>query len=667
MEYKLEERSDEQNEIIKEVKNGNNIIVDAVAGSGKTTTILYIGKEINNKNILLLTYNKRLKIETREKIKKLNINNIECHNYHSYGKKYYDNRCSTDLIIKSIIDNNIQINKHNKYDIIIIDETQDMTILYYEFLCKIIKDTNNKDCQIVILGDKKQCIFEFLDSDERFIKYAEKIFNFNDKKWSKKFLSMSFRLTDECKNFINKIILRKSRFKINHNNNKFKIRLLKSNAYSNTIINEIKYYIDKGYKYDDIFILCPSIKGNRSPCIILSYILSIENIPIYISLNDDTIINEEIIKNKIVFATFHQVKGLERKVIILYGFDNSYIKYYNKNINNKCPNIFYVALTRSSEQMTLIHDPKYDHMSFIDSQFINNFVETISYDQYFPNHTNTIYDDKKYYYIYDLTNHIPSSLFFKLHNLFSYEIIQEKSDILNIINIIKDKNNLYEDITDINSIAIPSYYEYKKTGQLKILKYIFNLLQNYKYDKTYLLEFYEQMKDKKLVIQDILKISNLYNCLLNGYMYKFKNILNYDWLDHDILNIIETRLDKYITNDSLYKIKIGTLYKDIDILGCIDCIDNNNIWLFKLTNEFKFEHLIHLSLYAYLHESEQKYNKNYYLFNILTNEIYKLNYVYNQLEQLIQLIIEFKNNNHSNKKDDVSFIDDINIIKKSYL
>ena len=45
--------SNEQKNIINTLKNNNNIIVDSVAGSGKTTTNLYIAKEFHDKNILL--------------------------------------------------------------------------------------------------------------------------------------------------------------------------------------------------------------------------------------------------------------------------------------------------------------------------------------------------------------------------------------------------------------------------------------------------------------------------------------------------------------------------------------------------------------------------------------------------------------------------------------
>ena len=75
--------SDEQLTIVNNL-GLNNVIVDSVAGSGKTTTNIYIAKKYSDLNILLLTYNAKLKMETREKVSNLNITNLEVHSYHSF-------------------------------------------------------------------------------------------------------------------------------------------------------------------------------------------------------------------------------------------------------------------------------------------------------------------------------------------------------------------------------------------------------------------------------------------------------------------------------------------------------------------------------------------------------------------------------------------------------
>ena len=60
----------EQQHILDTIKTGTNVYVDAVAGTGKTTLILSMAKELKDKKILQMTYNKSLKFEVREKIEK---------------------------------------------------------------------------------------------------------------------------------------------------------------------------------------------------------------------------------------------------------------------------------------------------------------------------------------------------------------------------------------------------------------------------------------------------------------------------------------------------------------------------------------------------------------------------------------------------------------------
>ena len=61
-------------------------------------------------------------------------------------------------------------------DIIIADEAQDITPLFYKLLCKIFSE-NTKEYKIVIMGDQMQSIYKFREADPRFITMSEKIFN----------------------------------------------------------------------------------------------------------------------------------------------------------------------------------------------------------------------------------------------------------------------------------------------------------------------------------------------------------------------------------------------------------------------------------------------------------------------------------------------------------
>ena len=94
--------SQEQNNIIN-TKSNVNIKVDAVAGSGKTTTILHMSMANPTKNIFQITYNNLLKREVRKKASRLCVDNMEIHTYHSLAVKYYSPSAYTDEEIKKIL------------------------------------------------------------------------------------------------------------------------------------------------------------------------------------------------------------------------------------------------------------------------------------------------------------------------------------------------------------------------------------------------------------------------------------------------------------------------------------------------------------------------------------------------------------------------------------
>ena len=73
-----------------------------------------------------------------------------------------------------------------------------------------------------------------------------------------------------------------------------------------------------------------------------------------------------------VFSSIHQSKGSERKYCILFGFDDSYNKYYNKHESPYiCPNTLYVACTRASEELLLIQSNDCKPLEFLDYKNID--------------------------------------------------------------------------------------------------------------------------------------------------------------------------------------------------------------------------------------------------------------------------------------------------------
>jgi hypothetical protein len=66
-------------------------------------------------------------------------------------------------------------------------------------------------------------------------------------------------------------------------------------------------------------------------------------------------VDEKIIQKKIVFSTFHSIKGRQRKYVFVLGFDQGYMRFYGRNLpQDLCPSTLYVACTRATEGMVVM-------------------------------------------------------------------------------------------------------------------------------------------------------------------------------------------------------------------------------------------------------------------------------------------------------------------------
>ena len=166
------ELNQEQQNIVEQIANDNNVFVDAVAGTGKTTTILALAERLKDKQMLQITYNKSLKHEVREKIKARELNNLDIHTYHSLCFSYYSNSGYTDVEMYKVLKVNMKpVRPIPSIDVLIIDEAQDMTNLYFRFVLKYLKDLKQK-VVLLVLGDVMQGLYEFKGSDSRYLPFT---------------------------------------------------------------------------------------------------------------------------------------------------------------------------------------------------------------------------------------------------------------------------------------------------------------------------------------------------------------------------------------------------------------------------------------------------------------------------------------------------------------
>ena len=101
-------------------------------------------------------------------------------------------------------------------------------------------------------------------------------------------------------------------------------------------------------KPNDIFVLGPSVKGEQSNIRKLENMLVEKDIPCHVPMMESSDIDQRVIDGKVVFSTFHTVKGRQRKYVFVVGMDHSYFKFYARNLpRDVCPNTIYVACTRA--------------------------------------------------------------------------------------------------------------------------------------------------------------------------------------------------------------------------------------------------------------------------------------------------------------------------------
>tara|TARA_B110000208_G_scaffold179881_1_gene229074 strand:- start:989 stop:3208 length:2220 start_codon:yes stop_codon:yes gene_type:complete len=705
--------SDEQYKVIQNLSN-SNVLVDSVAGSGKTTTNLHLAKHYPDHKILLLTYNAKLKIETRQKVITYNTPNMEVQSYHSFCVKYYQRDCFTDSVIKKMLLNDTLIPlKSFNYDLIVLDESQDMTPLYYQLFCKLYTDNtsfNTKQAKICLLGDKYQSIYQFNNADARFITWAPQLFNLNTLPWEKTSLSYSFRVTHEIANFINKCLLGDERIKSKRvtfhkpkyiicdcfGSRKGGVRVATS------AFNEVKRFLTEGYKPSDIFILAPSVKNATSPVRRLENEIKkrLVDIPIYVPVSDEEKLDQEVLENKMVFSTFHQAKGLERKIVIVFNFDASYFKYFNKHQNtNICPNEMYVATTRACDHLILLHHYRNDYFPFINKSLLKEYADVQYHCRIKV--TKSKSDKNRPVSVTDLIRHLTQETLDKCLTYIKLKGIRKKANRIKIRSKTKQKFG-HENVSEITGTAIPAYFEYKLKGTMDIFDRL-GLNPNVSPPPAYNPEsntdtvndgFLTDSDDEELsqvatkvketpmqldniTIDQLLYVANKWCSYKNGYIFKLDQISNYNWVSNEDLSLCVHRLYSLGISDSAqFEQKSEAENKpelfNRKLTGYFDCVDGNNLYEFKCVKALKKEHVLQLAIYKYLYlinnqknikmatseqnvltmlgiktnDDETKRNEQittndskFFIYNILSDKLMEVQGSLGDLQQMIEFLI----------------------------
>ncbi|NDF61306.1 MAG: hypothetical protein EB100_09520, partial [Crocinitomicaceae bacterium] len=318
---KLNKMSEEQYEFYKAIESGYNAIGDACAGSGKSTTVLSIASLMPHKKMVQLTYNSMLCEEISKKVEELDLPNLRVYTYHKIAVKYYDSAGHKDSVIREIIEKK----KHPRtliptFDILVVDEAQDMSFLYFKLVVKFCMDMG-MPIQILVLGDFKQGLYEFKGADIRFLTCADVIWSkyahLKSNIFVKLTLKMSYRITNQMADFVNHVMLGERRLHACREGDP--VVYIRRNKYQfqKYIISQICELLKEGNNPSDFFILSASVKETNKNICIIENILVENDIPCYVPSNENDKIDERVTNGKVVFSTFHSVKGRQRKHVFV--------------------------------------------------------------------------------------------------------------------------------------------------------------------------------------------------------------------------------------------------------------------------------------------------------------------------------------------------------------
>ena len=698
----MQKASVEQQIITKHISNGFNVCTKATAGSGKSTSIIYLAETLIDKKILQITYNSMLRKEFKEKIECMEIENIDVHTYHSLGVKFFSSKAHTDSGLRQILHNKMESTETiPNYDIVVIDECQDMSPLYFQFVEYFLNKMNTK-IQLVILGDNLQGIYEFKGSDVRFLTMAEELWK--NKSFLKTpifhhcTLKMSYRVTNQMAQYINTSMLgcNESNKVLHACRDGTPVQYIRNSTFSieRIVVNIIQRILDEGDLPSDIFILAGSVKGTTSNVRKIENVLSQRGIPCYIPNNEADKLDERVVDGKIVFSTFHTVKGRQRKYVFIVGFDESYMTYNtNKDV---CPNPLFVACTRATHTLFLLESNnnstdkplrflKLSHhdMKKVDYIDFKGNAQTVFYDEIqkpisekkIPTYKITPTELIKFIpeYIVDLITPFVTEIFVELSN----EKVMDKDGMPSIM---KFSSGMYEDVSDLNGIAIPCLYfdtilpgNHQANTLYRLIEEIVLTMKDNEHQ--FLKQIFKELEPECKTTSDYLYMSNVYIAMKEKLYFRLKQIKKeeYNWLSDSTIDDCKTLLNSNILSnmdggkisDILQEQTIiestsiteneliddalqSYMKKDIPearyrFTARVDMITHDTIWELKCTSQISIEHLLQVVIYAWLwYTMYPESDKKFKILNIKTGELFQLESSIEQLTRIVVLLLKGK-------------------------
>ena len=579
----------------------HHVIIQAAAGTGKTTSSLSIPYFAPKDRFLLLTFNNELCGNTKHRVEfDWGLENTDTYTFHGFMNRFFGT-CRNDIDLYNLLaqSNLVPKNRMPRWARVCLDEFQDANygiyaisqlILFWQH--KLYPPTiSQTPTQLIIMGDTLQCLYEYSGADRRFITLAKLIYNqppqnkimsaleMANPKFTNLALTQTFRCTQPMVDFINKVMLGYP--KMSAIKPGIKPQLHVCNIFDITekhpIFRLILGLIKKAKgDYSQIAIISPAVRNNLT-ITRLANLLTSKGVPLYISANETDAKNEKrLSQGKLVITSVHKSKGREWPYVVVLGFDDYYETRDSQSTNEEqnkrerqqqqqhyhqeqiytCPDIAYVAVSRAETELHLVQHYMNGLPRYINRAELPRFVDIQEHTKRPTNKSPTKTLKPVIHKASEIARHMDISIIRQAIGRLGYQTINpagEGKQIIATPNEYIAPDGRVEDISAINGIAVPMWYEchYRRKAP-EILGMITRMLgsdNGRQFAKYYNPDW--QTKSKKpqeYTVRDVLQMSNLYMGLRDGYLYLCQQMecASWDWISVAQLNEAARRINEVI-------------------------------------------------------------------------------------------------------------------------
>ncbi|KUI65081.1 hypothetical protein VM1G_01289 [Cytospora mali] len=483
-----------EQQAIVDLSRTQNVVVSARPGAGKTATAQAIVAANPTRPIAIITYSKRLQLETARRL--YDHPACDVFTFHAMAGRLFKTLVSNDSTLHGIRQAGVTpVWTGKPYELVILDEMQDCTHdlfwLTCSFLSSITRAAGGRAPRIVVLGDERQAIYNFRGADSRFLSLSPLILAaLSPHPWTHLPLSKSFRLSHQNAAFVNKVFLQGEEYIVGSHSGPKPLYIYGDVFNPHGIADHLVPLIHK-YGPDQTAIITPAVRGNWALSELTNLLSRRHRLPVAVSISDEVNLDDDVLAGKICVSTYHQFKGNERDLVIVYGADAGYFTFFAPDLpDDRCPNATFVALTRACKQLVVLNRKENPPMPFISlpelhktTTFINLVDDTLKDLQPVGRTEKLGLNLPQNIAVSHMARHIPDETLdgiCKTHiqirkilaPLPPEHHIKAPDKVL-----IRQAKRYYEAVSDLNGMAVVAAYEYALLKTLTTLGYNSNTPQ----------------------------------------------------------------------------------------------------------------------------------------------------------------------------------------------